>query len=89
MCDVTWETTYAEALDLIEREVAADPAYRQWLDDLDARDLLGSDPGPEGSGLCLDAEHAVSDWRCEHCGADVGWGCGVTCLRCGAVVVPF
>jgi hypothetical protein len=82
-----WDLDFETAVAVCEREIAADPARQEWGEAV--ADLLGGDPIPEGAGLDLAAESAVSGWACPHCGADVGWGCGVCCLLCGKVVVPF
>jgi hypothetical protein len=85
-CRNPWDFTLDEAVAVAEWEIAQDPARAQWSD---ALDLLGPEPIPEGAGIDFRAEAAAATWTCPHCGADVGWGVGLCCLRCGQVVVPF
>jgi hypothetical protein len=59
-----WALDLESAIDLIEDELSRETdweEYSRWSAGLDeaARDLLGDDMGPPGSGLCLDDEHAA------------------------------
>jgi hypothetical protein len=55
----------------------------------EAIELIEADPEYCSWLDVVESQGPAGPWACPHCGADTGWGCGLCCLRCGQVVVPF